>query len=80
MRVDRMKSLPDGFSVWVCLNFVYNNVEVNNRHFFIAPCKDVTKFLEKRIVGDNFVMGTRSSNMHIFDNSSFDGYVEGDGG
>jgi hypothetical protein len=38
------------------------------------------KLLEKRLVVDNFVMGTQISDMHIFDNSRFDGYVEGDGG
>jgi hypothetical protein len=78
--VDRTKSLSDGFSARVCLNLVYNNVRVNTRHFFIAPCEDVTKLLEKRLVGENFVMGTQGSDMHIFYNSRFDGYVEGDGG
>jgi hypothetical protein len=75
-----MKSLLDGFISLVCLNLVYNNVRVNTRHFYIAPCEDVTKLLKKRLVGDNFIIGARSSDMHIFDNSRFNGYVEGDGG
>jgi hypothetical protein len=59
---------------------MYHNVRVNTQHFFIALGKDVTKLFKKRLVGDNFVRGTRSSNMHIFDNSRFYGYVEEDGG
>ena len=78
--MDWTKLLPDGFSVEVCLNLMYHNVEVNTRHLFIAKGEDVTKFLEKRLVGDNFVMGTRSYDVHIFDNSNSYGYVEGDGG
>jgi hypothetical protein len=78
--VDRTKALPNGFRVWVCLNLMYHNVWVNTQHFFIAPGEEVTKLFEKRLVGDNFVRGTRSSDMHIFDNYRFYGYVKGDGG
>jgi hypothetical protein len=33
------------------------------------------KLFEKRLVGDNFIRGTRSSDMHIFDNSRCHGYA-----
>jgi hypothetical protein len=74
--VDQMKALLDGFSIWVCLDLTYHNVRVNTRNFFIAPGEDVKKLFEKRLVGDNFVGGTRSSDMHIFENSRFYGYVK----
>jgi hypothetical protein len=73
-----MKAFLDRFSIWVCLNLMYYNVGVNTRHFFIAPGEDVTKFFEKLLVGDDLVRGI--FDMHIFDNSRFDGYVEGNSG
>jgi hypothetical protein len=75
-----MKALPDGFSVRVCLNLMYHNVGVNTWHFFIAPGEYVTKLFEKGCVGDDFIKGTRSSDMDIFDNTRFDRYVEGNSG
>jgi hypothetical protein len=41
------KVLPDGFSIWVCLNLMYHNFRVDTWNFFIAPGEDVTKFFEK---------------------------------
>jgi hypothetical protein len=45
--VNWTKALLDGFSVWVCLNFMYHNVRVDTQHFFISPGEDVTKLFEK---------------------------------
>ena len=44
--VNWMKALPNGFSVWVCLDLMYHNVGVNTWHFFKAPGEDVTKLFE----------------------------------
>jgi hypothetical protein len=71
------KALSDVFIVGVCIDLMYNNVGVDTQNFFIAPGEDVTKLFEKGRVGDDFVRGTRSSDMDIFDNSRFDGYVKG---
>jgi hypothetical protein len=78
--VNWMKALPDGFSVRVCIDLMYHNLRVDTQHLFVAPSKDVTKLFEKGRIGDYFVRGTRSSDMDIFDNSRFDGYVEGNSG
>jgi len=78
--VDQAKSLPDGFSTQVSLNFVYNNIGVNTQHLFIDPCKDVTKLLKEGIISDNLIGGTLISNVNILENSRFNGYVDGDGG
>ena len=63
--VNWMKALPDRFSVGVCLDLMYHNVGVDTQHFFVDPGKDVMKLFEKGCVGDDFVRGTRSSDMHI---------------
>ena len=80
MWVNWMKVLPDGFSIRVCLYLMYHNRRVDTWYLFVAPSEDVTKLFEKGLIGDYFVRGTRISNMDIFDNSRFDGYVKGNSG
>jgi hypothetical protein len=75
--VNWMKAFLDEFSIGVCLDLMYHNVRVDTQHFFVAPGEDVMKLFEKGCVCDNFVRRTRSSNMDIFDNPRFDGYVKG---
>jgi hypothetical protein len=78
--VNWTKALPNGFSVGVCLDLMYHNLRVDTRHFFVALGEDVTKLFEKGRIGDDFIRGTRSSDMDIFDNPRFDRDVEGNSG
>jgi hypothetical protein len=78
--VNWTKALPDGFSVRIRLDLMYHNLRVDTRNFFVALGEDVMKFFEKEHIGDYFVRGTQSSNMYIFYDSRFDGYVNGNRG
>ena len=75
--VNWTKALLDEFSIRVCLDLMYHNVRVDTWHFFVARVEYVTKLFEKGCVGDDFVRRTRSSNVNIFNNSRFNGYVNG---
>jgi hypothetical protein len=75
--VNWVKELLDGFSIKVCLDFMYQNLRVDTWHLFISLGENVMKLFEKGCIGEYFSRGTRSSNMDIFDNSRFDGYVNG---
>jgi hypothetical protein len=75
--VNWTKTLLDRFSSEVGLNLMYNNSRVNTEHLFITPGEDVTKFFEHRRIGDDFVGRTQNSNVNIFNNPRFYGYVNG---
>jgi hypothetical protein len=59
---------------------MYHNLRVDTWYFFVTLGEDITKFFKKECIGDYFVRGTQISNMDIFDDSRFNGYVKGNSG
>jgi hypothetical protein len=50
-----VKSLSNGFSIWVSINLMHNNIRINTKHLFVTPGKNVTEFLKKGFISTNLI-------------------------
>ena len=74
--VERPIIFPKWFDIIISFNFMFDDLEINAKHFVVGPSERVSKYFKKGCVLLNFLGRTINANENSLDYARFDGYID----